>query len=200
MGVYYADVGANGNQGAAYVFTRSSGVWGVPQKLLASDGAATDFFGDGLALDNQTLVIGASGATIGANTDQGAAYVFVRNGSAWTEQAKLTADDGTENDWFGIGIGLDGDTVIIGSYYAEVNSNPMQGSAYVFTRSGSAWSQQQKLIAGDGTENDWFGRTVALDGDTVAIGAQYAEIDDNLYQGAAYVFTLPPNAYLLWTK
>jgi hypothetical protein len=142
-------VGANSDQGSAYVFTRSGNTWTQEAKLTAGDGAAADQFGYSVALDGDTALIGAYADNVGANRDQGSAYVFTRSGTAWTQQVKLTAGDGAAGDFFGNSVALDVDTAMVGATYDKVGAND-QGSAYVFTRSGTMWMQQAKLTAADG--------------------------------------------------
>lgn len=178
----------NVNQGSAYVFVRSGSTWTQQAKLLASDGAASDYFGSSVAVSGNTILVGAQGANVGLNSDQGAAYVFIRSGTTWTQQQKLTASDGAASDYFGLSVALDGETALIGAYYDTVGANANQGSAYVFIRSGATWTQQQKLTASDGAASDWFGYSVALDGDTALVGAYKDDVGANPDQGSAYVF------------
>jgi hypothetical protein len=182
-------VGAITHPGSAYVFTRNGTVWTQQQKLMANDGDQYDNFGKAVALDNDTLVVGAEWDDINANLDQGSAYVFTRNGTVWTQQQKLTASDGAGGDTFGVTVTLSGDTLMVGAPWDDIGANNGQGSVYYFTRSGTLWSQQQKLIANDGATNDSFGSAVALSGDTLIIGASSDIINANLFQGSAYVFT-----------
>jgi len=191
------DIGANENQGSAYVFVRSGTAWTLQQKLTANDGAANDFFGVRAALSGNTVVVSAHGDDIGANVDQGSAYVFTRSGTVWTEQQKLTAGDGAAGDLFGVSLAMSGDTLVVGEFGSDIGANIAQGSAYVFTRSGAVWSLQQKLTAGDGAAHDIFGIAVALDGDTVVVGAHQDDIGANENQGSAYVFVRSGTA---WTE
>lgn len=190
IGAKNATVGGNLEQGAAYVFVNEAGVWTEQAKLVADDGAIKDFFGgDVLGISGDTAVVGAGGADIGENEDQGAAYVFVRNGTVWSQQAKLTASDGAEMAQFGIDVAVIGDTVLVGALTADVNGNDEQGAAYVYVRSGGTWSEQAKLVAADGMSYDRFGKLGSLLAeDIAAIGAFQAEVDDVVDQGAAYVF------------
>jgi hypothetical protein len=197
VGALYDDVGANVDQGSAYVFTRTGTVWTEQAKLTASDGAADDNFGTSVALFGDTALVGALQNTVGANAGQGSAYVFTRSGSVWTEQAKLTASDGAAWDTFGTSVALYGDTAIVGSSFDMVGANAGQGSAYVFTRTGSVWTEQAKLTASDGAANDYFGANVALHGDTALVGAANDDVGANGNQGSAYVFT---RTGTVWTE
>ncbi|HEV2666367.1 MAG TPA: putative Ig domain-containing protein, partial [Blastocatellia bacterium] len=152
-----------------------------------------DAFGFSVALDGDTLVVGSSLIDIGANLGQGSAYVFTRSGAFWTQQQKLIANDGAQGDAFGFSVALDGDTLVAGAFGDDLGGNIYQGSAYVFTRSGAIWIQQQKLIANDGTAYDYFGSSVTADGDTVVVGA----FGDNVGAGSAYIFT---RSGAIWTQ
>ena len=159
--------------------------WLQLQKLFISDGRRWDNFGSSLSVSGNTALIGAWGR----NYDTGAAYVYTRSGSSWSQQATLTASDGAEEDYFGCSVYVSGNTALIGAYYC----NSCKGAVYVFTRSGSNWTQQAKLTASDGVANDAFGWSVALSGDTAFIGAQNC----NSFKGAAYVFTRSGSS---WTQ
>ena len=171
-------VGAVGNAGggAVYVFTRSGTAWTQQAKLIPADLAAGDNLGISVSIDGDTAVIAGNTKDSG----KGAAYVFVRSGATWTQQAKLTASDATSGDAFGRSVSLNGDTVLI----SAVGRNSFQGVAYVFTRSGTTWTQQAMLVSSDPAPSDAFGLSVSLSGDTALIGA-YAK---NKVQGAVYVY------------
>ena len=173
------------DSGSAYVFVRSGTTWTEQQKLTPSDGAAGDIFGNSVSISGDTAIIGAYGDDDNGS-DSGSAYVFVRSGTTWTEQQKLTASDGAASDWFGFSVSISGDTAIVGAY--EDDSG--EGSAYVFVRSGTTWTEQQKLTASDGAASDSFGRSVSISGDTAIIGA-FGDDDDGSNSGSAYVFALP---------
>jgi len=173
--------------GSAYVFVRTAGVWEFQAKLLAADGAASDQFGSRVALSGDTALVGAY-TDDDDNTASGSAYVFVRTGSSWSQQAKLLPSDGSPIDNFGLGVDIDGDTALVGSRLND-GSAFNSGSAYVFTRKGKVWTERVKLIPADGPENAEFGTFVALDGDT-AIGGSVFDDDNGQSSGAAYVFRL----------
>ncbi len=165
---------------------------GIPlqqARLTAADGAANDGFGYSVALSGDTALVGAFNKTINGNLYQGAAYVFVRGGTTWTQQARLTAADGAREDHFGYSVALSGDTALVGAPGKRVNENPYQGAAYVFVRGGTTWTPQANLTAADGTAYDHFGSSVALSGDTALVGALDKTVNGNSYQGAAYVLT-----------
>ena len=180
------------NAGSAYVFVRTGGVWTEQAKLIASDASASDNFGYSVALSGDTVLIGANGdAGSGAHT--GSAYVFVRSSGIWTQEAKLTASDAAADDWFGTSVSLSGDTALIGSYLNDDacpgNVNCNSGSAYVFVRSGTVWTQQAKLTASDAATFDVFGYSVAISGDTAVVGAFRDDHAGGIDAGSAYVFT-----------
>ncbi len=200
VGAPGAKVGANNSQGAAYVFTEPGSAWvNMTQnaKLTASNGAAGDYFGGAVSISGNTVVVGAPWATVGANNDQGGAYVFTEPGSAWanmTQTAKLTASDGAAGDVFGDSVSISGNTVVVGALGANVGANGGQGAAYVFTEPGSAWAnmtQTSKVTASDGAAGDYFGHSVSISGNTVAVGAFQAMVGAKGGQGAAYVFAIP---------
>ncbi|MDA0243450.1 MAG: hypothetical protein OT477_08545 [Chloroflexi bacterium] len=184
IGAYWDNDGGT-ESGSAYVFTRTGGVWSQQAKLTASDPGAFDWFGVSVAVSGDTAVIGARWDDDGG-TDSGSAYVFARSGVVWSQQAKLTASDSAANDFFGISVAVNGDTAVIGAHGND-DGGSESGSAYVFTRSGVAWSQQAKLTAGDAAVGDRFGWAVALSGDTAVIGA-YWDNDGGADSGSAYVF------------
>ena len=176
--------------GAAYVFTRTGDTWTERATLTPSDGSADDKFGNSVGLAGDTLVVSALNDDVGVAVDQGSAYVFTGTGSTWTEQAKLVAADGSALDGLGFSIAISDDTLVAGAFFDDIGLNPKQGSAYVFTRTGTSWTQQAKLTAPDGAAGDLFGRAVSVDGDTVVVGAQFDEPfgDTTQNQGSLYVF------------
>ncbi len=191
FGAKFDDDDVNGvDSGSAYVFTRSGTTWSPQARLHAADGAAGDQFGYSVAISGDTAMITASADDDDVNgIDSGSAYVFTRSGTTWSQQAKLTSSDGAAGDLFGVRVALSGDTALIGAHFDDDNGEE-SGSAYVFVRSGTAWSQQAKLAASDGAAGDWFGYSVALSGDTALIGA--GSVDNSagdVDSGSAYVFT-----------
>src|SRR5262249_28291282 len=149
-------------------------------KLTAGDAASDDQFGAAVGISGETAVVGAPVDDTAAGPNAGSAYVFVRSGTGWSQQAKLTASDAAAGAIFGLSVAVTGDTVVVGAS----GDNMLAGSAYVFVRSGTSWSQQAKLTASDAATGDRFGDGVGISGDTVVVGASDAASD----AGAAYVF------------
>jgi len=162
----YAIVGAYGDdslKGSAYIFKRDGTSWVQHQKLLASDGAANDQFGFSISISGDLAIVGA----VGDDSYKGSAYVFKRDGEdgeTWSQQQKLTASDGAANDYFGCSVSISGDLAIVGAYYDDDRGTD-SGSAYIFKRDGTSWSQWQKRNASDGAAGDRFGRSVSISND-----------------------------------
>ncbi len=187
VGAYRA-ADAGPGSGSAYVFVRSGGSWTEQDRLTASDAAADDRFGRSVAVSGDTVVVGAYGDDDpDYGSMSGSAYVFVRSGGSWTERAMLTADeDSAADDYFGRSVAVSGDTVVVGAY-GDDDGGSRSGSAYVFVRTEYGYDPQAKLTAADAAADDFFGRSVAVSGDTVVVGA-YGDDDDGSSSGSAYVF------------
>lgn len=182
------------NSGAAYIFAEQGGAWTEQSKITAADGERGDWFGYSVAIDGDTIAIGAHRDDDRA-VDSGAVYVFTADAGGWAEQAKLAAGDGAARDWFGHSVAIDGDTLVVGAHQDDV-SGFNSGSVYVFSRDGLGWGPQAKLAADDGAARDWFGYSVAVDGDTIVIGAVQDD-DGGFNAGSAYVYSLDGAA---WTQ
>ncbi len=198
VGAFQDDTPAGAAAGSAYVFTRSGTAWLLQAKLTAGDGAPNDRFGISVALSGDTALVGAFFDDTPAGVDAGSAYVFTRSGTAWSQQAKLTAgSDSSTLDYFGRGVALSGDTALVGAPGDDTPAGANAGSAYVFTRSGTLWSQQQRLNADVGAANDGFGNSVALSGDTALVGANFDDTSAGVDAGSAYVFN---RSGTLWSQ
>ena|GEM_PF-2024955 len=173
--------------GAVYVFERTGTVWTQQAKLTATDARAGANLGWSVALTGDTAVVGAPNdrPTPGA-FEGGSAYVFTRTGTTWTQQAKLVSADVATQDNFGYAVSANGDSAIVGAYRDDTSAVDT-GSAYVFTRTGTAWGQQAKLVATDATASDTAGFSVAISGDGAIVGAVQADAP-GANSGAAYVW------------
>jgi hypothetical protein len=189
IGATGEDTSPNSSNGAVYVFTRSGTTWTQQAKLLASDAASSDTFGfsSSISADGNTALIGAYLEDTSPNTNNGAAYVFTRSGTTWTQQAKLLASDAASNDNFGLSVDIssNGNTALIGAPYESTSPNTSNGAVYVFTRSGTTWTQRQKIVSEDATSSYLFGGVVSISGDgSTFVASSYSSKD------FAYVYTL----------
>ena len=183
MGSHFDD-DRGSNSGSAYIFKYNGSSWIQQSKLTASDGAAEDYFGISVSISGDYAVVGARcDDDHGGNS--GSAYIFKYNGISWIQQSKLTASDGAANDYFGSSLSIGGDYIIVGTYDDDMGID--SGSAYIFKRDGTTWIQQQKLLASDGFEGDWFGSSVAISGDYALVGARYDDVN-LICIGSAYIF------------
>jgi hypothetical protein len=203
VGAASKTINGNYQQGAAYVFTLSGGHWTQQQELTASDGAVQDEFGSSAALasNGTTALVGAPYHAVNGNLHQGAAYVFTLSGGSWIQQQELTSPDGAENDLFGLSVALSSHstTALVGAPNHTVNDSSGQGAAYVFMASGRSWILQQELTASNGTGSEGFGSSAVLSSNrtSVLVGAPSLPVNENLGQGAAYVFKLSGGS---WTQ
>ena len=200
--------------GAAYVFAFDGNAWHQEAYLKASNVEAWDFFGWDVAISGNTAVVttfGEDSASPGINGDQadnslsdvGAAYVFVRSGGTWSQQAYVKASNPGWGDQFGYAVAIAGDTLVVGAQREDSASPGVNGdqdddslaeagAVYVFVRDGATWSQQAYIKASDPTAHANFGTSVAIDGDTLVVGAPGASQG----QGAIYVFERSAGSWL----
>lgn len=159
------------DSGSVYVYERSGTVWSETAKLTPGDGAANDTFGEALSLSGDLLVVGSPQDDDGGASSSGSAYVFKRTLGAWSQVAKLTANDPTFGAWLGKALHTDGERVIVGGYRGDDGGTGDCGVAYVFSDTGGGWSQEAKLVASDKTGGDQFGWSVNIQGDEALVGA-----------------------------
>lgn len=183
----YALIGAmyDDNGGSAYIFYNDGDAWTEQAKLTSTDGAVHDHFGCSVSLSGDYALIGAY-EDDDNGYDSGSAYIFHYDGSAWTQQAKLTASDGDAHESFGRSVSLFGYNSLIGAFADDENGN-LSGSAYIFHYNGNDWTQQAKLTASDGASDDRFGLSVSLSGDYALIGA-YGDDGNDYNSGSTYIF------------
>ena len=233
---------AQGTRGRAFIFTRSGTSWTKQAKLKAGDPVPGDRFGNAVSVDGLRAVVGAFEKTHTGHPMAGAAYVFVRTGTTWSQEARIRATYVADHDRFGSSVGIDGDTIVVGvpwrdggfflsagiacvferssggwvqraklsrkkaalhdydifGWSADVQGDTIligtpawfhsEGSAFVFARSGTVWSQEKRLKASDGQDRDQFGSSVSLSGDTAVVGADRDDHSGGTNAGSAYVF------------
>ena len=193
-----ADNSAN-NSGAAYVYKRSGTIWSQEAYLKASNAGASDIYGYAVSISGDTLVVGAYGEASGQTTItngttssadnsytySGAAYVYKRSGTTWSQEAYLKASNAEADDTYGSSVSLSGDTIVVGASYEDSNQTTItngtgsstdnsywgSGAAYVYKRSGSTWSQEAYLKASNAEAYDGYGSSIGISGDTLVVGA-----------------------------
>lgn len=194
FGASRKDVGDHFWQGQAYIFYRTGTVWSEQSILLADDGSSSDNFGDRVSISGNYAVVGVPGKTVNNKSGAGKAYVFSRvsglpgQPSFWVLQETLQLDDGASNDFFGFSVSISGSYIIIGAPRRAVNGFVEVGQAFVYNRVRTSWHLQAVIAAGDGMQNDYFGSSVAIDGDYIVVAADHKKVSANSYQGKAYVF------------
>jgi len=199
-----AVVGAPGDgdagalSGSAYVYVWQNEAWVLQAKLVAADSSPNASFGQSVDVDGDTIVVGAPYANATNGAQSGAAYVFARSGTSWTQQAKLSPADGTALDFFGSVISLSGNIVLAGAPYADVFGAD-SGAAYLYGKSGTVWSQISQIAPNDGRSNDLFGSAVSLRGTTAAIGAPNDD-DNAIASGSAYIYARLGSNWLIEQK
>ena len=160
----------------------------------ASDGQNGNAFGATARISGDYAIVGAPSDDINSNSGQGSAYIFIRQGGNWVEQAKLIASDGAVNDNFGLSVAISGEFAIVGAPLDDV-FNPItlttiedRGSVYLFRRTGTTWSQFTKLTGTDPGAGDFLGSGVAISGNYAIAGAPNDDNGSNNSQGSAYVY------------
>jgi len=201
VGAPQAKIGGKSGQGAAYVYVKPEAGWtstsAFDAKLTSSDGADSDAFGRSVAIEGETVVAGAPGAS----DFRGAAYVFAKPVSGWSStsafSARLTASDVASGDELGVSVAISGGTIVAGT----PGSNGQRGAAYVFVEPVQGWATTSaftaKLTVPASGGGDEFGAAVAISGNTIAAGAPVATVGGHNLQGAAYVFVKPGTG---WTS
>ncbi len=189
-------IGGSNYVGSVHAFERTAQGWQKRQKLIAPDGVLFNTFGHALAVDGDRLAVGAPDPL---GDGIGAVYLFRRNGTVWEQEQKLQATTGWGNDWFGWSLDLQGERLVVGSMWSTQpgigwGGNNTAGAAWVFNHQGGTWELEQQLSASDKDSYDLFGSAVAIDGNTIAVGARGegdpVGFDVRAYIGAVYTFAL----------
>lgn len=194
VGATWGDHQPFSESGTAYVFDRPSGGWQDMQEsflLAAGDANQADRYGRTVSISGDTILVGApwnDDACVDYDLCQsGSAYVYVRQGSGWVEQAKLLASNAARNDWFGWSVDVDGDVAVIGSVLSD-DGVTTSGTAYLFERDGTTWTERTRMFPGDAGSYDRFGSAVAVDGVRALVGAHHQHSQGIQRSGSAYLF------------
>lgn len=178
------------NAGAVFAYQKEGSEWIFRQELEPNAELQNSEFGHSLAFDGQTMVVGAHRYWEGDNT-VGRAFVFVRNGNRWVEQAQLMAGNPAQADLFGYSVAVSGDWIVVGARLDDEGSNREAGAVYVFQRHGTNWIERQRLVADHPNTTSGFGASVAIDGELLVVG------QDGSAPGPHYLFYLADGK---WTK
>ena len=188
VGAENNDVDGYNSAGSIYIYERINGVWTFDEEILAPNVINSGHFGSSVSIDGSTIVVGARHY----DSSRGAIYVYTPNGSSWAGQ-QLTASDGVASDSFGHSVDIDGDRIIVGALGHDQNG-AQSGTAYVFTNNGGTWTSVE-VLAADGLAGDSFGGSVAVSGDTIAIGAPGDDGTDS-DSGIVYVYTYDGSSWI----
>ena len=180
--------------GALYVFERSGTQWTESARITGTGTTVDEVLGFSVALQGDTI---ACGAPRDPHYGAGAAYVFVHGLNGWTQQARFEPNDGEGFDYFGFDLALDGNRIAVGAHSDNHPTAANGGSVYIFERSGSTWSQVNKIVPADNRSNDLFGSALDLEGDTLVVGAPADDHGAVMDSGSLYVFT---HGLLGWTQ
>lgn len=190
IGAPTTTVGGDG-VGSAYVYVRTASGWQLQQKLTAPGVTMQTLFGLSVDVDGNTIVVGAP-FDDNAGPSSGAAYVFERSNNVWSIKQKLTGSENSTSDVFGLSVAIDGNTIVCGALGNTSSADPQVGTAYVFNLTSNQWVETQKLNASDPSPQNGFGVTVAIDGNTIIVGATgHAN-----FSGAVYVFSFVGSSWV----
>ncbi len=188
VGAPHKKVGDNTLQGKVYIFHRGADHWVEEATLIPPDGAKDDFFGSAVSISGDYAVIAAANKEL-SYKKQGKVYVYHREGTTWTLQAEITANDGAENDFFGSSISISGEYIVIGAPGKNIEENEKQGKVYIYHLEGDTWVEQANLLAHLGRSKEFFGFSVAIDGNYAIIGSPgMSHPNGSKDAGRAYVF------------
>ncbi|MEP4049178.1 MAG: immunoglobulin domain-containing protein [Luteolibacter sp.] len=201
VGAEYDSTTGGINAGGAFVYTRNTGLWTDQAKLEASDSSAFDLFGRSVSVSGNTILVGAPYDDTSTAINAGSAYFFERSAGIWSEQTRVTNGESGATGLFGFSTDLSGDTAIIGATLEDTEAGIDAGVAYVFLRqAGGIWSQQARLTADDGSDEDHFGNSVAIDGALAAVGAVDDDTLAGVDAGSTYFFTRSNSSWTLRDK
>jgi len=188
------------HSGSVYIFYNDGNSWSQTQKIVALDRTESDFFGNSVAIDGDFIVVGAMEDDINhsINDNAGSAYIFLNTAGNWIQTQKIVASDRSAADYFGYDVDISGDFIIVGALFEDEDEDGLTslnsaGSAYIFEYT-SSWNQVKKITATDREADDYFGYSVAIDGNYAIVGAYekdlYPSADDTIPDaGAAYTFS-----------
>jgi hypothetical protein len=189
--------GRTATQAIVHVFERIAGQWAETGSFQPTGGGS---FASHISLSGNAALIGAAGATNTNGVASGAAYVFDRNGSVFSQTVKLTASDGLAGDNFGFSASIWENWAVVGASGDDVGGSGDRGSAYVYERTTQGWVQRQQLLAPDGATGDGFGKDVRICGDRIFVGAPNDDDGMATDSGGVYRFALQGGSFVFEQK
>jgi FG-GAP repeat len=204
----YAAVGIGGddpqqinNAGSVNMYKHNGSSWTFTQKIIDNNPVSGGNFGQSISMDGIFIAIGAYGDNVGANADQGTVSVYKLIGSAWVFQQKITDPSGAADDNFGYSVSLNGNYLIIGSPKDDVGAVTNHGSACIYQYNGSSWVFMQKVTSGFvGANDDEFGYSVSISGNTAFIGMPFDDNGANANQGTVFVYEFNGTIWVVNTQ
>ncbi len=187
VGLPSNDTNGKAAQGIVYVFEEKNS-WQQVARLTPNDGQAGDLFGSSVAVSGNTIIVGAQRSKTNNGIAKGAAYVFTKQGDRWQQTTKLQVSTGKAFDSFGNAVAIDDNIAIVAAKDKEVDGKSARGSVHVYKKQGNRWAHDNTLTAPDGKSGDKFGSAVAIDGETIVVGAESYTYGNQISQGAVYVF------------
>lgn len=197
IGAHFDDHSGEDDAGSAYIFIRSGGGWVQEAKLIAPAPRVSDYFGSVVAIQGETVIIGAPNDNLPNKIDAGSVFVYTRDAGLWQDPIQLTASDGLGGDRFGASVAIDSDLLVIGATGKDIGGSTGAGAVYIFSRSGGSWTEQSMLSASDAGQNDGFGMDVAVSGSTLLVGSGSDDHAGGTNAGSAYIFE---NSDRAWTE
>jgi hypothetical protein len=192
VGARFAPVG-DLKAGAVYSFRKHGNSWEFEEKIISPEPEAEDNFGRALAIEGNLLVVTARKSSL----EEGAAYVYERKGGRWINTQNLTAHDAAAGAYFGQSVDIQGNLIVIGARNADPKA---AGAVYLFKKTHDGWIETAKVSPSDGKKNDQYGFTLAISGDTMAVGSRRADPDGLTDAGAVYVYSLKHDSVKFVTR
>lgn len=203
----YAIVGNDlKDDGKAHIYYYNGSVWEAQQTITSDDLSDGDYFGNGISLYGNVAVVGADAVKDELGDRRGAAYVFERSGTTWTQVKKLVASDKAGTGMFGFTVDIYADWIIVGDKVANTDlgsETPVDypGAVYVYQKTDGDWIETQKLVASDRTTNDGFGLDAAITDGYIVVGAYFEDHDVNgedelSNAGSAYFYKLMGDTWI----
>jgi len=200
VGIPGDDVGVNANQGSANIYWYNGSTWVFMQKMIDAAGAADDFYGTSVSVNDSHAIVGAPNDAVGLNARQGSACVYQYNGTSWVLLQKITDATGAAEDYFGYSVSVSGNYVVVGALNDKVVLNSNQGSASIYQYNRPNWVLMKKITDATGAAGDEFGCSVSISGNYAIIGAFSDDAGGGANRGSASIYQYKNSDWILMKK